>query len=612
MEIIDLLDPHHCYHSTLKSLHHKNAEDYFDDLVKKSNVNVEENHKTIKELKNFESLYDVALKKENSFKTLKVFLIVLTIISFISSIIMFFLAYSNDYDLLMYVLIGVGLVILSVVLILINVLVVNKELKKRSAHRLEMQNNVSKYKSIAYQQMRALNELFDYNMSAELMTKTCPLIQMDKNFDLEKYEYMHEKYGFTHTTEHNCSVVLVQSGSIVGNPFIIEKLKFQTMVNHTYHGSLTISWTETVRVNGETRSVTRTQTLHASVTAPKPAYHYENWLIYGNDAAGTLSFSRTPSNVSGLNEKKIDKIVEKGEKKLDDLVEKTLMDDLPGTYTKLGNVEFDVLFGAQDRDNEVEFRLLFTPLAQQSLLKLIKDKNPYGDDFIFKKKKNLNYIHSNHSDLFDISALPSKFEGYDVEAMKTNFVNYNNEYFKSIYFDLAPLLSIPLYQQQKPVEYIYKRNYVSNITSLEHEVMANGLNFELLKPSNCATDLILKTKFNSKCENADEVEITSYGFIAEPRLTYVSVYGGDGRYHQVPVHWYEYISTNKTSFMQISKHDLTRKEYNDISSSNDYQSYLSKYTVSSEAIYQRGLLSLLIPFSGVNNEINKLNSILKK
>ena len=68
MDIMELFDPHHIYHASLKSLHHKNSEDYFDDLVKKANINVEENHQTIKELKKFLSIYNKALKKENSMK----------------------------------------------------------------------------------------------------------------------------------------------------------------------------------------------------------------------------------------------------------------------------------------------------------------------------------------------------------------------------------------------------------------------------------------------------------------------------------------------------------------------------------------------------------------
>ena len=67
MDIMDILDPHHIYHSNLKSLHHQNAENFFDELVKKSNVNIEENKKTINELKNFELYFLILVVKPNQY-----------------------------------------------------------------------------------------------------------------------------------------------------------------------------------------------------------------------------------------------------------------------------------------------------------------------------------------------------------------------------------------------------------------------------------------------------------------------------------------------------------------------------------------------------------------
>ena len=61
-----------------------------------------------------------------------------------------------------------------------------------------------------------------------------------------------------------------------------------------------------------------------------------------------------------------------------------MTDDDPSTnFTEMGNAKFDALFGAVDRNNEVEFRVLFTPLAQKNMLDLLTDKNHYGDDFYF-------------------------------------------------------------------------------------------------------------------------------------------------------------------------------------------------------------------------------------
>ena len=78
------------------------------------------------------------------------------------------------------------------------------------------------------------------------------------------------------------------------------------------------------------------------------------------------------------------------------------MDNDPTTnYQRFGNDEFEVLFGGTNRNNELEYRLLFTPLAQKNLLSIIKNPIPYGDDFSFIKDKMINVIRSNHSQTFD-------------------------------------------------------------------------------------------------------------------------------------------------------------------------------------------------------------------
>ena len=45
------------------------------------------------------------------------------------------------------------------------------------------------------------------------------------------------------------------------------------------------------------------QTLTASVTKPRPEYFTETWLVYGNEAAPRLSFSRSPCPASSYDEK---------------------------------------------------------------------------------------------------------------------------------------------------------------------------------------------------------------------------------------------------------------------------------------------------------------------
>lgn len=138
-----------------------------------------------------------------------------------------------------------------------------------------------------------------------------------------------------------------------------------------------------------------TQTLTASVTKPAPFYGYDTRLYYGNEAAPDLRFSRQPTHANELDEDEIEKTVKRGKKKLEKRARKAVG---AGTqFTEMGNAEFDVLFGAVDRTNEVQFRLMFTPLAQQNMLELIKSDDGYGDDFAFYKTGCINCIRSEHA-----------------------------------------------------------------------------------------------------------------------------------------------------------------------------------------------------------------------
>ena len=159
-------------------------------------------------------------------------------------------------------------------------------------------------------------------------------------------------------------------------------------------------------------------------------------MIYGNEAAPDLTFSREPTHANELNEKELERKIKRGKKKL---AKKTRDAIAQGKrFTEMGSAEFDVLFGATDRNNEVQFRLLFTPLAQVNMLDLIKSDEGYGDDFAFRKQGCINRIRSEHAQRWQAEIDPSRFAGYDLAAVRKDFIACAAEYLKSVFFDLAP------------------------------------------------------------------------------------------------------------------------------------------------------------------------------
>ena len=331
-------------------------------------------------------------------------------------------------------------------------------------------------------------------------------------------------------------------------------------------------------------------------------------MIYGNEAAPNLSFSRAKSGVLGMNDRQVEAMIKKESKDFDKMARKAVMNKT--SYTRIGNAEFESLFGGEDRDNETEFRLLFTPLAQTNLIKLIKSTEPYGDDFAMFKHKKINVVRSDHSQTFSYLCNPSNFITNSYLDAKKRFEGYCNEYFKAMFFDFAPLLSIPLYQQYKTKEYIYKNNYPSNVTSFEHESLANSFDTSVLVVPNSKTPAILKTSFSGKSGRTDNVNITAHTFTTIRRVEYVNKMGGDGRIHSIPVEWDEYIPAAKVTKMAIKEERTTRNEFIDHMNDGDFTSFLNDASFKNRFSYQRGLLAVLLKDDVNPNSVGRLNNCL--
>lgn len=608
-EFQDLLEPRKLYNTQLKDAFHRNAEEFFDDLTVKSNVDIESNRDTIKKINAQEVKISKLFKSKKQNNSFKGFLIFVIVLCFFLSFLGVLIGTTNNIIALAIVA-PLVLIPCGILLIVYIKKSLNKKIKDLESLIKKEKQVQAEYLSEAANQMAALNELFDFNMIPELITKTIPLVQMDKPFDKEKFFYLRDKYGFKENEEDNISSVYIQSGSILGNPFIIERNYVRQIVQHTYTGSLTIHWTETYWDGKQTRTVTHTQTLTASVTKPKPEYYYDTWLVYSNDAAPDLHFSRQHTNANSMNEKQIEKYVKDFSKKLTKAVEKAR--GKGSSFTAMGNEEFEALFNAIDRDNDVQFRLLFTPLAQKSMLDLIKNKTPYGDDFTFVKNGPLNYISSIHSQNFDVDDTPGKFIGINYDSVKSFFINYCDEYFKCLYFDLAPLMSIPLYQQNQTFEYIYEGKFASNVTSFETEIMANALGDDGFKHPDSDTPAILKRTQVASQGKADRAIITAHSYKSIPHTDYIPVLGGDGNYHNVPVVWYEYDPLVQETEMSVQHVDTSRKEFNEKLSNGTINNFMSKYSTNNAIIYHRGLISFLAGPLNNGNTGEELDNIFKK
>src|SRR5574344_469560 len=137
----------------------------------------------------------------------------------------------------------------------------------------------------------------------------------------------------------------------------------------------------------------------------------------------------------------------------------------------------------------------------------------------------LNKVEPNHFYGMDFSCDPNNFTDYEINKSRQLFNDYNNRYFKSLFFGFVPLLCIPLYQMHKPHEFIYKDTYDYNVSFWEDESMANYMGDENFKHPDSVTNNILKTQVVSSHPGTDLVSVTAYGYQGINRVDYVAVRG---------------------------------------------------------------------------------------
>ena len=595
MQDNDLLEPlkqYPAYQSKIEQA----ANQYFDELLAASKVDPNKNATDADRY--YEQQQKTAGAKEavnavNRKRGLATFLAVLSlvaagILTFISAISI----WADSSNWLPYVFLAFSFVIplLAVFMLRWKHGTLQKQLDAATHHANAMQKEQDNMYDALMSSVEPLCVLYEWGMPNTVLNRTLPsFLHFDENFDIKRYLSLVGNYGYKPNDDPMVSTLGVQSGACLGNPFILEKELHCTIRKKAYTGSLVIHWTTTYTDSkGNTHVEHHTQTLHATVYHPAPFYDEETYLRYANEAAPRLCFTRTPQVSKDASEKDIKKQVQR--------VTKDLQKDIENGNTKItlmSNNEFDALWGAFDRNNEVEFRLLFTPLAQQNEVALITDKQYYGDDFTFIKNHKMNTIYSQHSQSFDYFVSPYDFYDVDIRKMRANFVTYCLAYFRSLYFDLAPLLSIPLYQQTKSVDYLYGEDAPMNLSADEQEVMANALGVANFSPDYGTTRVLLRAKFLKKEGNEDLVHVRATNYYSEPRVDYVACMGGDGEYHNVPVHWDEYFRTYRNSLMKVQNLDTTRHDLYNSFNEPDHADLREEFKIGKFA-YQRKLSARIV------------------
>ena len=506
-----------------KNLHLDNTKKHLEELVRQSGVDIEANRKTVKEYNGLKEHLSKIKRKFNLWRFLRI------------------------------------LMIISLVLIPLVIIRITPKIK---ALRSEIEDSDKKTKELfelAQRQMAPLNSLFTDRDALKIIESTIPLISFAPCFSAEQEADMILNYDFNDHDNGEQSAIDVLAGHYNDNPFLFEKKLIHKMGVEVYHGYKTIYWTETYRgSDGKTRTRVRSETLHATLAKPKPFYSTQVQLHYCAQGGPELSFTRDATHLEQKSEKEIDRYVKKGEKKLKKMTDKAIKQNKD--FVSMSNSDFEVLFDALDRTNEVQFRTLFTPLAQTNMVDLIRSQSGYGDDFNFFKQNRTNRIVSQHSQKRVITLHPSVYFSYSFDIIKENFISKNTDYFKAVYFDFAPLWAIPVYQE-RPVHSLQPiPEHSQTYAYKECEALSNKISDKLVVHPHTKTRAILKSSFVNSQNDIDEICISAYSYDIIPRVDFIPVHGRDGHWHNVPVPWDDYIPLEASNHFFVATSDLAQNK----------------------------------------------------
>lgn len=597
-----IYDPVKDYNQKYKKEYLDLLNNYLEDKIKEAGVDEEANKIAVKKYKELSHKNELLSSKRSLVSFFYYFCIVVAIILAVVVLFQLLLSFSTNWRRVYQTgeIIGFFVIcpIISIGLFVLAFAYLKKDLKAKDSVINDVKNKMEEEKRKAQLSLKDLKARFDYDVAVKLINKLNTIISLDSNFDSRKVNFLNYKYGLPLKTSEKESSLFVRSGLINKNPFLIYRNLVQYKGNKTYTGSKTVTVRRVYTDKNGTHVRYVSETLRASISKPAPFYSSSTILIYGNENAPNLVFTRSPQEINKIkNEKEYQKAAAKAFKELRKKAEQELMDGKKNPYQPIQNDDFETSFGCINRNNEREFRILFTPVSQLSMENLLRN-SPYGDDFVFSKNYTLNLIKSNHVQYMDL--INDNFSIYlslfDLEEIKKSFITINSSYFESIFFLLAPVLAIPCYQNDPPNEYIYDNNYLSNFSDYQIETMANRFKSEYFLHKESKTRGILKVKNVVKNNDVDRATIVAHSFKTIPHIEYVSAVASDGSVHQVPVKWYEYIPVEKETEIVLKENKSSRFNFyfsNNNQSINNFRNYLQNNKTSSTSILYDRILAFI-------------------
>lgn len=526
------------------------SENFFDDAVASSGIDLEENRRLASEIYHLRDQYTKADSRKSRWCALQWSLF---IIAAVWGCLLWYFAADNKlpaWHWAVYIPVAAVILVLSFWKIIPRITALDKQIAA-------LESAIRSKSDQARGKLAPLFEFFDWKTMQSLVSQVLPFLEFDEYLNLNRLADMEENFENFLPRDDDSSLFAAESGTFYGYPFILARFLNCHIVQKEWFGSLEISWvTREKGSDGKYYTVTHHETLRASITRPAPDFYTNSMLFAGHHAVPNLDFSREPSELSGeegfwanFNKKRVLKKLHRFAQNLED----------SSNYTMMSNRDFEALFHCTDRSCEVGFRQLFTPLAQQMMVKLLNDKScSYGDDFCYLKEGKCSCIIPQHLEDTPLADAPFNSREFDFVKVKEQFQRETRDFFRSIYFTFAPLLTVPLYNEPRAPEDIPE---TGGISEAEIETAVNYIGGAHFAHPSSITHNILRVRNFRRFREYVSAEVDALGFRGVDRVEYVPVWGGDGKRHLVPVEYIEYHPvTRKTEIFAVDKEHFALNE----------------------------------------------------
>ena len=576
-------NPSHDYDLVQKEIL-ENIDSVLSDLLKKSGMSIDENQKLVSRYHSF--VADAADTKDNILRLrFEICLCVLsTIFLLVSSFILIYfgiIGISQRTLQFLLILPGVALCIPVVFPIRKIQYDLSPALKDNKILRNELEKNIIDSRNKCKASIKPYLDQFHDELIFKLIEMTLEGMNIDSfltNYRVESMKQLTPSTPFFMKRNGNQSTLEVASGDYYYNPFILNRTLNHHIDACRYFGTaiVDVEYYETDR-HGNRVLKTRKEKYTKHVDKPKPCFNSELLFALACPEVSNLTFTHKSTNNRKKSRKKL---IKQRMHELNELIKKQVRCGINNIITPMSNEEFEGLFAAFDRNNDLLFRKMFTPDAQKNIVDLIDDPR-FGDYFNFTKVDGIAYI-SISNDNWEMDTSISCFQDMlDYHEITAQFKKIVLSYFDHFYKYFSPIFCIPIYSLSN----FQRKNKVSvDMRTSEYaaEVLANSIGSEAIL--GFKTNVIITASERAQRAFFDSYSLDVFFYEEYPRITTVSFTASDGKSHDVDVEWTEYIPRHKYTTINI----LTNC-YNGNDSVNSLINYLKNNNF--PYIYKHGLFA---------------------